>query len=138
MVNTLSPGDHVLMFEVGQFSTLWADLSRRLGLDVRFVEGDWRTGPSAADVERILTEDKDHKIKAVGVVHNETATGIYTNIADVRKAMDRAGHPALLLVDAISSLGSMDFRHAEWGVDVTVAGLAEGLDAAAGVGLQRD
>ena len=135
LVNTLSPGDSVLMFEVGQFSTLWADLARRLGLNVRFVEGDWRSGPTASEVERILTEDTGHTIKAVGVVHNETATGIATNIAEVRKAMDRAGHPALLMVDAISSLGSMDFRHDEWGVDVTIAGSQKGLMLPPGLGL---
>ncbi len=135
LVNTLSPGDKVLMFEVGQFSTLWADMARRLGLDVTFVPGDWRTGPSAADVEKILTEDKGHTYKAVGVVHNETATGIYTNIAEVRKAIDRAGHPALLMVDAISSLGAMDYRHDEWGVDVTIAGSQKGLMLPPGLGL---
>lgn len=134
LVNTLSPGDSVLMFEVGQFSALWADLARRLGLNVRFVEGDWRTGPTAAEVEQILKEDTGHTIKAVGVVHNETATGIYTNIADVRKAMDRAGHPALLMVDAISSLGAMDYRHDEWGVDVTIAGSQKGLMLPPGLG----
>lgn len=135
LVNTLSPGDKVLMFEVGQFSTLWADMARRLGLDVTFVPGDWRTGPSAADVEKILTEDTGHTYKAVGVVHNETATGIYTNIAEVRKAMDRAKHPALLMVDAISSLGAMDYRHDEWGVDVTIAGSQKGLMLPPGLGL---
>jgi alanine-glyoxylate transaminase/serine-glyoxylate transaminase/serine-pyruvate transaminase len=135
LVNTLSPGDTVLMFEVGQFSTLWCDMARRLGLNVRFVEGDWRTGPTASEVEKILTEDTGHAIKAVGVVHNETATGIATNIADVRKAMDRAGHPALLMVDAISSLGAMDFRHDEWGVDVTIAGSQKGLMLPPGLGL---
>jgi alanine-glyoxylate transaminase/serine-glyoxylate transaminase/serine-pyruvate transaminase len=135
LVNTLSPGDKVLMFELGQFSTLWADLARRLGLDVNFVPGDWRTGPSASDVERLLSEDKHHAYKAVCVVHNETATGIYTNILEVRKAMDRAGHPALLMVDAISSLGSMDYRHAEWGVDVTVAGSQKGLMLPPGLGM---
>jgi alanine-glyoxylate transaminase/serine-glyoxylate transaminase/serine-pyruvate transaminase len=135
LVNTLSPGDSVLMFELGQFSTLWADMARRLGLNVRFVEGDWRSGPSAADVEKILKEDTGHTIKAVGVVHNETATGIVTNVAEVRKAMDRAGHPALLLVDAISSLGSMDLRHDEWGIDVTIAGSQKGLMLPPGLGL---
>jgi alanine-glyoxylate transaminase/serine-glyoxylate transaminase/serine-pyruvate transaminase len=134
LVNTLSPGDSVLMFEVGQFSTLWCELARRLGLNVRFVEGDWRSGPTSSEVERILTEDTGHAIKAVGVVHNETATGIATSIAEVRKAMDRAGHPALLLVDAISSLGSMDFRHDEWGVDVTIAGSQKGLMLPPGLG----
>lgn len=135
LVNTLSPGDSVLMFEVGQFSTLWADMARRLGLNVRFVEGDWRSGPTAAEVEKILTEDTARAIKAIGVVHNETATGIATSIAEVRKAMDRAGHPALLMVDAISSLGSMDFRHDEWGVDVTIAGSQKGLMLPPGLGL---
>jgi alanine-glyoxylate transaminase/serine-glyoxylate transaminase/serine-pyruvate transaminase len=135
LVNTLSPGDSVLMFEVGQFSTLWADLARRLGLNVTFVAGDWRSGPTASQVERILTDDSAHTIKAVCVVHNETATGIATSVAGVRKAMDRAGHPALLMVDAISSLGSMDFRHDEWGVDVTIAGSQKGLMLPPGLGL---
>ncbi|MEP7354911.1 MAG: aminotransferase class V-fold PLP-dependent enzyme, partial [Acidobacteriota bacterium] len=134
LVNTLSPGDTVLMFELGQFSTLWADMARRLGLNVRFVEGDWRSGPTSADVEKILTEDSGHTIKAIGVVHNETATGIAMDIAGVRKAMDRAGHPALLMVDAISSLGAMDYRHDEWGVDVTVAGSQKGLMLPPGLG----
>lgn len=134
LVNTLSPGDSVLMFELGQFSTLWAEMARRLGLNVRFVEGDWRTGPTPAQIEQILKEDTGHTIKAVGVVHNETATGIYINIAEVRKAMDRAGHPALLMVDAISSLGAMDFRHDEWGVDVTIAGSQKGLMLPPGLG----
>jgi alanine-glyoxylate transaminase/serine-glyoxylate transaminase/serine-pyruvate transaminase len=134
LVNTLSPGDSVLMFEVGQFATLWCDMARRLGLNVRFVEGDWRSGPQASDIERILAEDSGHAIKAVCVVHNETSTGIATSISGVRKAMDKVGHPALLLVDAISSLGSMDFRHDEWGVDVTIAGSQKGLMLPPGLG----
>jgi alanine-glyoxylate transaminase/serine-glyoxylate transaminase/serine-pyruvate transaminase len=134
LVNTLSPGDSVLMFELGQFSTLWSDMARRLGLNVNFVPGDWRSGPSASAVERILTEDSGHKYKAVCVVHNETATGISTDIAGVRKAMDRAGHPALLLVDAISSLGSMEYRHEEWAVDVTIGGSQKGLMLPPGLG----
>lgn len=134
LVNTLSPGDSVLMFEVGQFATLWCDLARRLGLNVRFVEGDWRSGATASEVEQILTEDTGHTIKAVGVVHNETSTGIATNVAEVRKAMDRAGHPALLMVDTISSLCCMDFRHDEWGVDVTIAGSQKGLMLPPGLG----
>jgi alanine-glyoxylate transaminase/serine-glyoxylate transaminase/serine-pyruvate transaminase len=134
LVNTLSPGDSVLMFEVGQFATLWCELARRLGLNVRLVEGDWRTGPAESTVERILAEDTGLSIKAVCVVHNETSTGIATNVAQVRQAMDRAGHPALLLVDAISSLGSMDFRQDEWGVDVTIAGSQKGLMLPPGLG----
>jgi alanine-glyoxylate transaminase/serine-glyoxylate transaminase/serine-pyruvate transaminase len=109
-------------------------MGRRLGLNVNFVEADWRSGPTGSDIERILTEDTGHKIKAVCVVHNETATGIAMSVAETRKAMDRAGHPALLLVDAISSLGSMDFRHDEWGVDVSIAGSQKGLMLPPGLG----
>jgi alanine-glyoxylate transaminase/serine-glyoxylate transaminase/serine-pyruvate transaminase len=127
LVNTLSPGDKVLMFETGQFATLWCAMARDLGLDVEFVPGDWRHGADPADAERILTEDRAHTIKAVGVVHNETSTGVASRIGEIRKAMDRAGHPALLFVDSISSLGSIDYRHDEWGIDVTVGGSQKGL-----------
>jgi len=127
LVNTLSPGDRVLMFETGQFATLWKNMARDLGFDVQFVEGDWRHGADAAAAEAILSEDRNHQIKAVGVVHNETSTGVASNIAAIRKAMDRARHPALLMVDSISSLGSIDYRHDEWGIDVTVAGSQKGL-----------
>jgi alanine-glyoxylate transaminase / serine-glyoxylate transaminase / serine-pyruvate transaminase len=127
LVNTLSPGDKVLMFETGQFATLWKNMARDLGFDVHFVENDWRHGADAAACEQILSEDRGHQIKAVGVVHNETSTGVASNIAAIRKAMDRAGHPALLMVDSISSLASIDYRHDEWGIDVTVAGSQKGL-----------
>jgi alanine-glyoxylate transaminase / serine-glyoxylate transaminase / serine-pyruvate transaminase len=127
MVNTLSPGDKVLMFETGQFATLWKNMAKDLGLDVQFVEGDWRHGADAAAAEAILTDDRTHQIKAVGVVHNETSTGVASSVAAIRKAMDRAGHPALLMVDSISSLGSMDYQHDGWRVDVTVAGSQKGL-----------
>jgi alanine-glyoxylate transaminase/serine-glyoxylate transaminase/serine-pyruvate transaminase len=127
IVNTLSPGDSVLMFETGHFSNLWRDVAQRHGTQVEYVPGNWRRGASAADAEQRLIEDKSHTIKAVMVVHNETSTGAVSRIAGIRKAMDRAKHPALLMVDTISSLASMDYRHDEWGVDVTVAGSQKGL-----------
>lgn len=127
IVNTLSPGDRVLMFETGHFATLWRKLSQAFGLVVDFVPGDWRHGVDPATVESKLREDKDHSYKAVMCVHNETSTGVTSRIGEVRKAMDAAGHPALLLVDTISSLASIDFRQDEWGVDVTVAGSQKGL-----------
>jgi alanine-glyoxylate transaminase / serine-glyoxylate transaminase / serine-pyruvate transaminase len=127
LVNTLSPGDRVLMFETGHFAALWRRLAERLGLQVDFVPGDWRSGVDAAQVEARLREDPAHAIKAVCVVHNETSTGVTSGIAPVRKAIDRCGHSALLLVDTISSLGSIDYRHDEWGVDVTVGGSQKGL-----------
>lgn len=127
LVNTLSPGDRVLMFETGQFATLWRQLAERLELEVDFVPGDWRRGVDPTQVEARLAEDRDHTIKAVCAVHNETSTGVTSRIDAVRKAIDAAGHPALLLVDTISSLGSIDYRHDEWGVDVTVAGSQKGL-----------
>jgi alanine-glyoxylate transaminase/serine-glyoxylate transaminase/serine-pyruvate transaminase len=126
-VNTLSPGDHVLMFETGQFASLWREMAIKLGLEVQLVAGDWRHGVDPSTVEAILAEDRSHRIRAVAMVHNETSTGIASSVAAVRKAMDRSGHPALLLVDTISSLASMDYRHDEWGVDVTVAGSQKGL-----------
>ncbi len=127
LVNTLSPGDRVLMAETGQFATLWEKLATRLGLNVDFIAGDWRHGVDAAVIEQKLVEDRSHAIKAVCVVHNETSTGVVSRIAPVRQAMDRAAHPALLMVDTISSLASIDYRHDEWGVDVTVAGSQKGL-----------
>jgi alanine-glyoxylate transaminase/serine-glyoxylate transaminase/serine-pyruvate transaminase len=127
LVNTLSPGDRVLMFETGHFATLWLNMAKRLGLDPVFVPGDWRRGVDPAQVEAKLAEDKGRQIKAVMAVHNETSTGVTTRIGDVRKAIDRAQHPALYMVDTISSLASMDYRHDEWGVDVTVAGSQKGL-----------
>jgi len=127
LVNTLSAGDKVLMFETGHFATLWHNMSRRLGVEPVFVPGDWRHGVDPAQVEAKLAEDRSHSIKAVMVVHNETSTGVTTRVGDVRKAIDRAKHPALFMVDTISSLASIDYRHDEWGVDVTVAGSQKGL-----------
>lgn len=127
IVNTLNPRDKVLMFETGQFSYLWAEQAKKLSLDVELVPGDWRHGIDSKVVEQKLSQDKDHKIKAVLVLHNETATGITNNIKNIRKAMDNAKHPALLLVDTISSLASIDYRHDEWKVDVTVGGSQKGL-----------
>ena len=127
LVNTLSPGDHVLMYETGQFATLWQNLARRLELVSEFVEGDWRHGVDPQAVEARLMGDTDHIIKAVCMVHNETSTGVTSRVAEVRKAIDRSGHPALLMVDTISSLASIDYRHDEWKVDVTVAGSQKGL-----------
>jgi len=127
LVNTLSPGDRLLMFETGHFATLWRKMADKLGLSVDFVPGDWRSGADAAVVESKLADDKAHAIKAVLIVHNETSTGVTTAIPPIREAIDRAGHPALLMVDTISSLASIDYRHAEWGVDVTVAGSQKGL-----------
>ena len=134
LVNTLSPGDTVLMSETGHFSTLWTEMARRLGLEVELLEGDWRTGADPARIEARLAEDRDRAIKAVAVVHNETSTGVTSRIGAVRAALDAAGHPALLLVDTISSLASIDYRHDEWGVDVTVGGSQKGLMLPPGLG----
>ncbi|HZP93801.1 MAG TPA: aminotransferase class V-fold PLP-dependent enzyme [Burkholderiales bacterium] len=127
LVNTLSPADRVLMCETGQFAVLWMKLATRFGLQVEFLPGDWRHGVDPAAVEARLAEDRGHAIKAVCVVHNETSTGVASRIPEVRQAIDRAAHPALLMVDTISSLASIDYRHDEWGVDVTVAGSQKGL-----------
>jgi alanine-glyoxylate transaminase/serine-glyoxylate transaminase/serine-pyruvate transaminase len=127
IVNTLSPGDRVLMFETGHFSNLWRDIAARHGLVVDYVPGNWRRGARPEEAEQRLKDDKERAIKAVMVVHNETSTGAATRIAEIRKAMDRAAHPALLMVDTISSLASMDYRHDEWSVDVTVGGSQKGL-----------
>jgi len=127
LVNTLSPGDHVLMAETGHFAALWKKLAERLGLAVEFLPGDWRHGVSADAIEARLAADAQHAIRAVCVVHNETSTGVTSRIPDVRSAIDRARHPALYMVDTISSLASIDYRHDEWGVDVTVAGSQKGL-----------
>jgi alanine-glyoxylate transaminase/serine-glyoxylate transaminase/serine-pyruvate transaminase len=127
LVNTLSPGDRVLMFETGHFATLWRAMAERLGLVVDFVPGDWRSGVDPAGVEAKLAEDRSHAIRAVMAVHNETSTGVTSRIPAVRQAIDRTGHPALFMVDTISSLASIDYRHDEWGVDVTVAGSQKGL-----------
>ncbi|HZF19102.1 MAG TPA: aminotransferase class V-fold PLP-dependent enzyme [Burkholderiales bacterium] len=127
LVNTLSPGDRVLMFETGHFATLWNKMATKLGLSVDLVPTDWRRGVDPAAVEAKLREDRVHAIKAVCVVHNETSTGATSRIGAIRKAIDAAGHPALYMVDTISSLASIDYRHDEWGVDVTVAGSQKGL-----------
>ncbi len=127
LVNTLSPGDRVVMFETGWFATLWSRMAKRLGIEAEFIPSDWRAGADAAAIEARLKDDKSHEIKAVCVVHNETSTGCVTNIAAIRRAIDNANHPALLMVDTISSLASIDYRHDEWGVDVTVGGSQKGL-----------
>lgn len=127
LVNTLSAGDKVLMFETGHFAALWQGIAGELGLNVEFVAGDWRHGVDPAEVEARLSADKNHEIKAVMVVHNETSTGVTSRISEIRKAIDSTGHPALFMVDVISSLGSIDYRHDEWGVDVTVGGSQKGL-----------
>lgn len=127
LVNVLSPDDRVLMFETGHFATLWKKMAERLGIKPEFIEGDWRSGADPERIEAYLNEDKAHEIKAVCVVHNETSTGSVSPIAAVRAAMDKANHPALLLVDTISGLASLDYRHDEWGVDVTVSGSQKGL-----------
>jgi alanine-glyoxylate transaminase/serine-glyoxylate transaminase/serine-pyruvate transaminase len=127
IVNTLSPGDRVLMFETGHFSSLWKQVAEKHGVQVEYVPGNWRHGASPADAEAYLAGDKQHTFKAVMVVHNETSTGVTSHIAEIRTAIDRVGHPALFMVDTISSLGSMDYRHDEWGVDVTVGGSQKGL-----------
>ncbi|HTS90718.1 MAG TPA: aminotransferase class V-fold PLP-dependent enzyme [Stellaceae bacterium] len=127
LVNTLSPGDRVLAFETGHFATLWRALAERLSISVEFVPGDWRHGVDPAAVKQHLAADKTQAIKAVMVVHNETSTGVTSRVAEVRDAIDETGHSALLLVDTISSLASIDYRHDEWGVDVTVAGSQKGL-----------
>jgi alanine-glyoxylate transaminase/serine-glyoxylate transaminase/serine-pyruvate transaminase len=127
LVNTLSPGDRVLMAETGHFATLWRRLAGRLGLEVEFVPGDWRRGADARAFEARLADDRAHSIRAVCVVHNETSTGAITLVPAMRAAIDRANHPALLMVDTISSLASIDYRMDEWGVDVTVAGSQKGL-----------
>jgi alanine-glyoxylate transaminase/serine-glyoxylate transaminase/serine-pyruvate transaminase len=132
IANTLSVGDSVLMYETGQFASLWHAMAQRLGLEVVFVPGDWRRGVDPADVEKRLKADRS--IKAVMVVHNETSTGVTSRIPEIRAAMDRADHPALLLVDTISSLGSVDYQHEAWGVDVTVACSQKGLMLPPGLG----
>ena len=127
LVNTLNAGDRVLMYETGHFATLWQSMARRLMLQPEFIAGDWRHGADASAIEARLAADRAHEIKAVCVVHNETSTGAVTRVAEVRKAIERAQHPALFMVDTISSLASIDYRHEEWGVDVTVGGSQKGL-----------
>ena len=127
LVNTLSAGDTVLMWETGHFASLWKKMADKLGIKSEFMGGDWRKPADPAAIEKRLKEDKSHTIKAVCIVHNETSTGVVTDVSAVRQAIDAAKHPALLLVDTISSLGSVDYRHDAWGVDVTVAGSQKGL-----------
>ena len=127
LANTLSPGDTVLMAETGHFASLWNQLATRLQLKTKFIAGDWRSGANADQIGDALKKDSNHEIKAVCVVHNETSTGVTSNISAVRQAIDTAGHPALLMVDTISSLASIDYQHDAWGVDVTVAGSQKGL-----------
>lgn len=134
IVNTLSPGDRVLMVETGHFATLWKKMADRWGIEVDFVEGDWRSGVDPALIEAKLAEDRTHAIKAVAVVHNETSTGVTSRIAEIRKAIDAVNHPALFLVDSISGLASADLRHDEWGVDVTVSCSQKGLMLPPGLG----
>lgn len=134
LVNTLSPGDSVLMFETGQFATLWRKVAERLGLVVDFVPGDWRRGADPELVKARLAADKSGAIKAVAVVHNETSTGVTSRVDEIRQAMNQAGHQALLFVDTISSLGSIDYRHSEWSVDVTIGCSQKGLMLPPGLG----
>jgi alanine-glyoxylate transaminase/serine-glyoxylate transaminase/serine-pyruvate transaminase len=127
IVNTLSPGDRALMFETGHFSGLWRQVAENFRIQVEYLPGNWRHGVVPSDIEARLAADKDHSFKAVVVVHSETSTGVTSRVPEIRDAINRARHPALLIVDAISSLGSIDFRHDEWGIDVTVAGSQKGL-----------
>src|SRR5438105_3291539 len=130
LANTLSPGDHVLAARYGQFSHLWIDMMQRLGLEVQVIDVEWGEGAPEARIGEILGADRAQRIKGVMIVHNETATGVTSDIAAVRRAMDAAQHPALLYVDAVSSLGSLDFRMSEWQVDLAVTGSQKGPDAA--------
>jgi alanine-glyoxylate transaminase / serine-glyoxylate transaminase / serine-pyruvate transaminase len=134
LANTLSPGDMVLMYETGHFATLWKNIALKLGLRPEFIPSDWRSGADAVAIGACLAEDKAHAIKAVCVVHNETSTGATSRIDEVRRAIDAARHPALLMVDTISSLASIDYRHDEWGVDITVGGSQKGLMLPPGLG----
>ena len=134
IVNTLSRGDKVLMAETGHFATLWKGLAEKFKLEVDFLAGDWRRGAQPAEIEARLVADHQHRIKAVMVVHNETSTGVTSRIHEIRKAIDRAKHPALLLVDTISSLGSIEYEHDAWGVDVTVSCSQKGLMLPPGLG----
>src|SRR5438067_560563 len=135
LVNTLSPGDTILMFETGHFATLWRAMAARLGLNVEFIAGDWRHGANPEAIAARLAADRGHAIKAVAIVHNETSTGVTSRIDAIRKRMDDERHPALLIVDTISSLGSIDCRHDEWRVDVSVGCSQKGLMLPPGLGL---
>jgi alanine-glyoxylate transaminase/serine-glyoxylate transaminase/serine-pyruvate transaminase len=134
IVNTLSPGDKVLMAETGQFAVLWRGIAEKFKLDVDFLPGDWRRGADVEQIEARLTADRQHQIKAVMIVHNETSTGCVTHPLEVRKAMDRVKHPALLMVDTISGLGSLEYEHDAWGIDVSVTGSQKGLMLPPGLG----
>jgi alanine-glyoxylate transaminase/serine-glyoxylate transaminase/serine-pyruvate transaminase len=134
LVNTLSPGDHVLGFDIGEFAKNWMEVARRLGLNVEVMAGDWRHGVDPDALEARLRQDGQHHIRALLVVHNETSTGVTSRLPEIRRAIDRAGHAALLLVDAVSSLASIDLRHDEWGLDVTLAGSQKGLMLPPGLG----
>jgi alanine-glyoxylate transaminase/serine-glyoxylate transaminase/serine-pyruvate transaminase len=135
LVNTLSPGDRILAFDNGHFATLWSAMARKLGLDVDLVPGDWRRGVDPGQVHEKLSADRGHRIRAVTIVHNETSTGAASQIPLIRAAMDSARHPALLIVDTISSLGSVEYRHDEWGVDVTIWCSQKGMMLPPGLGL---
>lgn len=135
LVNTLSPGDRIVMFETGQFAVLWKQMAERLGLVIDFVPGDWRRGVDLADLEQRLRADRGRSIKAVCVVHNETSTGVVNSVANVRDCLNKADHPALLLVDAISSLGAIEYQHDAWGVDVTISCSQKGLMLPPGLGI---
>ncbi len=135
LTNTLSPGDKIIASRFGQFSHLWIDMMQRLGFDVLVLEEEWGTGVKPDKIEELLRADKSHQIKAVTACHNETATGVASDIAAVRKAMDAAGHPALLYVDTVSSLASIDFRQDDWRVDLAICGSQKGLMLPAGLGL---
>jgi alanine-glyoxylate transaminase / serine-glyoxylate transaminase / serine-pyruvate transaminase len=135
LTNTLSPGDKIIASRFGQFSHLWIDMMQRLGLDVQVLEEEWGTGVKPEKIDEILRADKSHKIKAVTAVHNETTTGVTSDIGAVRKAIDAARHPALLYVDTVSSLASIDFRQDEWRVDLAICGSQKGLMLPAGLGL---
>jgi alanine-glyoxylate transaminase/serine-glyoxylate transaminase/serine-pyruvate transaminase len=135
LVNTLSPGDKILMCETGHFATLWRTMATALGLDVEFIPGDWRHGVDPVSVEARLAADRGHTIKGVAIVHNETSTGVTSRVTEVRRRMNSVGHPALLMVDTISSLGSMAFCHDEWGVDVSIGCSQKGLMLPPGLGL---
>ena len=135
VTNVLSPGDRVIVAETGAFSNQWAELTRRLGIDVELVPGDWRHGADPDEIGRRLRADREKRIAAVMVVHNETSTGVTSRLGDVREAIDAAGHPALLLVDTVSSLASIDYRHDEWRVDVMVSGSQKGLMLPPGLGI---
>jgi alanine-glyoxylate transaminase / serine-glyoxylate transaminase / serine-pyruvate transaminase len=134
LVNTLSPGDRILIFETGQFSNIWLGIAQKLGLNAEYAPGNWRRGASPAEVEARLSADSQHNFKAIVVVHNETSTGAFSRIPEIRRVMNRLHHPALLIVDAISSLAAMEYRHDEWEVDVSVSGSQKGLMVPPGLG----